>query len=126
MNNGGNYRDDGSFLFELRVSVAGKRLTVRAFESSKQQYISPHTRLDLEARYDGKVLFPLGALYIGVPSHHSIDSDAAKRSALGCFALKPGDTDADFFEDYTREQLAWVSAHGEELSLIVYDRFGED
>lgn len=41
------------------------------------------------------------------------------------FALKPGDTDSDFFADYTPEQLDWVTANGEELSLIALDRYGE-
>ncbi len=35
----------------------------------------------------------------------------------------PGDTDAEFFEGYTPEQLEWVTTHGEELDCIKHDRY---
>ena len=40
---------------------------------------------------------------------------------LAFLSLKPGDTDPEFFEDYTPEQLAFARAEGENLVLYVED-----
>lgn len=41
---------------------------------------------------------------------------------LSYFALQEGDTDSEYFQDYTREQIAWRdSGRAEELSYFVYD-----
>lgn len=53
---------------------------------------------------------------------HAIDSLACVYSLLGFLSLKKGDTDADYFKDYTPEQLAWRdSRRCEELSILVFD-----
>lgn len=48
------------------------------------------------------------------------DSDAAVAGLLGFLSLKPGDTDPEWFESYTPEQLAWCRAHGEHLALLAH------
>ena len=48
---------------------------------------------------------------------HAIDSDASAGACLGFLSLKPGDTDADYFDKYTPAQLDFVQYHGEDLSL---------
>lgn len=37
---------------------------------------------------------------------------------LTFLSLRPGDTDRDYFDRYTPEQLDWARAHGEELSWL--------
>ena len=69
------------------------------------------------------VLFE-GADY-GVPSHQCIDSDDAVRGLLGFLTLRPGDTDAEYFEGYTDEQRAFCDEHAEALSYESMRRFGE-
>ena len=39
--------------------------------------------------------------------------------------MKPGDTDSEFFEDYTPAQIDFVTQYGEEICMIAYDRHGE-
>lgn len=56
----------------------------------------------------------------------AIDSDACIRSLMSFLTLRPGDTDSEYFEDYTAAQLAYCDAHAEALSCCVADRFGED
>jgi hypothetical protein len=56
---------------------------------------------------------------------NSCDGADAKRCVLTHVALKPGDTDVEFFENYTADQLDWVEAHGEELFIVAFDRYGE-
>ena len=58
--------------------------------------------------------------------HAASDSDAAVKAVMGWLTLKPGDTDAEYFKDYTSDQLAFCSAHAEALQMAVIDRFGED
>lgn len=57
---------------------------------------------------------------------HAIDSDECARSLMTFLTLRPGDTDREYFENYTPEQLAYCSEHAEALSMAVMDRYGEE
>jgi hypothetical protein len=50
-----------------------------------------------------------------------IDSDDAVRGILGFLTLKDGDTDSEYFDSYTPEQLAWRDEHAERLYLYGLD-----
>ena len=62
----------------------------------------------------------------GVSPMDAIDSDAAVRGALHWATLKPGDTDAEFFADYTEEQLTFLGAHADALGTYAYEPESED
>lgn len=118
---------DPNLAFELRVKlydVTGPICSIRAYDDKPGT--ATHFRLDLDVRHDGIVIFPRGQLWLGIPVMHATDSDYAKSAALGCVAMKPGDTDADYFTGYTPAQLAWARAHGEELDMTRITRYGED
>lgn len=129
-------RDDPAFLFELRVRLApdfGEKATfatIRAFEApiGKQahRFTSGHTTIDLELLANGKVLWSRGSTTVGTPAHVSIDGPEAKALALSLFELKSGDTDADFFADYTPAQLAFVERYSDSFWCARTERFGED
>jgi len=53
-------------------------------------------------------------------------TDQAARSALSFLTLRPGDTDADYFNDYTPAQQAWRDAHAEALAMALYTEHGEE
>jgi hypothetical protein len=55
---------------------------------------------------------------------HAIDSDQAVASLMTFMTLRPGDTDREYFDDYTPEQLAYCSEHAEALSAAVHDKYG--
>jgi hypothetical protein len=57
----------------------------------------------------------------GVSPMHGIDSDDALAGLLSFLSLRPGDTDADYFKDYTPDQMDWAQANGEELSMFVME-----
>jgi hypothetical protein len=116
--------NDPSHLFTLRVKLGGGIATIHAYEAGRTG--PHHTKVELELRHGGETIFPRAGSYVGIPGHETIDGDGAKRCALGLFALKPGDTDAEFFERYTPEQLEFVRTWGEELSMIAEERYGED
>lgn len=73
---------------------------------------------------DGEVLFE-GDDFAGSPLHAD-DSDETLRSLVGFLTLRPGDTDREYFADYTPEQLALCRSGAEYLSLWADAEFGEE
>jgi hypothetical protein len=86
---------------------------------------SPYIRYQLTMSDKGKtsVLFKGDDFSCG--PMHSIDSDECVRSLMGFLTLRPGDTDREYFRNYTPKQLDYTSKHAEALDLAVMDRFGE-
>jgi len=109
------------FLFTLRVCVFASEplVVVNAFEgrdAGRGRMGDRHNRIEVEVRQGGHVLFPRGQLYCGLPTFKSIDGPDARELVLSLVAMKPGDTDTDYFEHYTSEQLAWAERHGDGVS----------
>jgi hypothetical protein len=71
------------------------------------------------ALYDDGTPDPIfsGADY-GPSPLHPWASDLSVAGLLVFLSLQPGDTDDEYFADYTPAQLAWVKARGEELGLL--------
>ncbi len=103
-------------LFTLRVSLFRDEaaIMIRAYDG-KHTGRYGHSRVEIEVRQAGKVIFPRGSLYVGIPFHASIDGLSAKEAVMACVAMKPGDTDAEYFADYSPAQLEWAKKHGESL-----------
>jgi hypothetical protein len=57
----------------------------------------------------------------GVAPSHPIDSDDALRGLLGFLTLRPGDTDADYFAEYTDAQRAFAADDAESMSMYSYE-----
>lgn len=53
----------------------------------------------------------------GASPCYAIDSDDTLRCLLGFLTLKPGDTDAEYFAEYTEEQHAFARGDAEYLGL---------
>jgi len=115
-------------LFTIRLKLPCGNVRVRAWEGPEFTAVGSyptHTRLFCELQGCG-VRFPREHYYVGIPRSQSIDGDAAKEQVLALFALKPGDTDDEFFAEYTPQQLAFVEQYGEDIDMIRLDRYGED
>lgn len=79
-----------------------------------------------QVKVGGKVLFPVdGPLNGSFSPMWACDGDEAKEHVLFHLATKPGDTDDDFFNGYTPEQLAFVEANSDEVTMAKLDRYGE-
>jgi hypothetical protein len=52
---------------------------------------------------------------------NAIDSDESLRALLTFLTLRPGDTDAEYFENYTQAQLDFANEHGEILSMYAME-----
>lgn len=103
-------------LFTLRVRLRHGMAVIRAWEAGFQH--PNHTRLDAELRHNGKTIFPRGATYCGIPGQFAIDGIDAKECVLSLFCMKPGDTDSEYFDSYTQEQLDWVAENADDLDMI--------
>jgi len=81
-----------------------------------------HYRLRMKP-WIGKSVILFEGFDFGCSPMYSIDGDDAIRSLMNFLTLKPGDTDPEYFENYTKEQLEYCDRHAEALGLVVYDRF---
>lgn len=59
----------------------------------------------------------------GCSPMHAIDSDETLAGIMSFLTLRPGDTDREYFEDYTEAQLDYCSQHAEALANEVWYRF---
>ena len=111
--------------FQLRLRPYRKEhdartITVTAFDDAGWDSAG-RIKMEYEVKHGKDVIFPRGTLYGAV--HGASDGIRAKEHALACVEMKPGDTDADYFAGYTPEQLEWVAAHGDAISMIRSDRY---
>jgi hypothetical protein len=77
----------------------------------------------LTMRDNGKSVALFKGEDFGCSPMHAIDSVAAAEGLMGFLTLRPGDTDAEYFKDYTPEQLAYCSTHAQALSGEVSARW---
>jgi hypothetical protein len=107
---------DPDHLFTLKVAVGmASHVLIHAFEG---RHVFPnHTRVDVEVSINGEVIFDRGTLYCGIPAQHSIDGVHARENVLGLVAMRPGDTDDAYFENYSTDQLEFADRFGEELAM---------
>lgn len=92
-----------------------------------------HNRIDVQARLcwteNGKrrtrTIFKRGQTWCATAAGHSVDGDTAKELVLSLLAMKPGDTDADYFASYTAEQLDFARTYGDDIRCEAMHRYGE-
>lgn len=83
--------------------------------------------------YDGRGIKPV-LVFDGLAEPHkwrcsgwfSVDGDEAAECVLKFASLQPGDTDPEFFEDYSPTQIAFVEAYGEAIDSERECRFPEE
>lgn len=95
------------------LNIEGFRL--RMWDSGKRDYRGTTTIAYLFQDRNGHVLFK-GCDYNGSPLHAD-DSDECVRGLLTFLTLRPGDTDSEYFESYTEDQIDFCETDAEYLSL---------
>jgi len=110
-----NIRKDPNFLFELRL---GQGIIIWAFDGGT--YSSGKFKIKTEVRQYSRVIFSRGHLCCGIPAVFGFSPDGlcAKELVLALVAMKPGDTDAEYFQDYSPEQLAWAEKWSDQINMI--------
>jgi hypothetical protein len=56
----------------------------------------------------------------------AIDSNESVRCLLTFLTLRPGDTDREYFEDYTPEQMAFAEGDAERISMFALEPDDDD
>ena len=123
------YINDPAWLFTLRISGQSQgdgRIVIRAFEifdhaDKSRDYVTVEV---LQGRH---VVFARGQLWVGSPASgwpDGIDGRRVRDAVVGVAAMAPGDTDQEYFQGYSPEQLAWARHNGEWLALERERRFG--
>lgn len=110
------YRKGKGPTFRLSTFDTGRR-------DGRGQTIISYRLQECGAGFERKTLF-LGEDFAGSPLHAD-DSDETMRSLMTFLTLRPGDTDAEYFANYTDSQRAFCEAHAEALSAEVEARFGD-
>jgi hypothetical protein len=77
------------------------------------------SRLAYVFSHDGRTVFADSDFHAS--PMHAIDAPETVVALLGFLSLRAGDTDADYFDAYTVEQLAWRDEHAEYLSMWAQD-----
>lgn len=76
-----------------------------------------HERWRYELYADGSLIFDSADL----SSPSGASEDEVARSALTFLTLRPGDVEAEYFDDYTPIQCAWRDMYAEDLALVLYE-----
>ena len=109
------YRE-GNPSFELEIGLAGYA------DDSGSRVCGPRTYVEYrltQVETDGSRFVIFHGSDIGLARSGACeDSDETVRSVLGWLTLRPGDTDSEFFENDTPEQVAYREQHAESLSMF--------
>lgn len=125
-------------LFALRIPLTNCDhgnvvLAVTAYDANHEDPRTGHRRIDVRAvlhetvngKRTSRVVFKRGDTWCAVPAGTTVDGDDAKELVCSLLGMKPGDTDSEYFENYTPEQLAFAEQYGETVDCYAMDRFGE-
>lgn len=104
----------------------GPKYTLKLFDINKRTKAGGwYLAYTLSRAENGKRETLFSGEDFGTSPMDAVDSDSTVRGIMGFLTLKRGDTDADYFRNYTPRQLEWRDAEAEELQMTVYDRLGE-
>jgi hypothetical protein len=123
------YECIASYVFEPFLAGNGPVFVLTTWDTHRRDEYRKHIlayRLSFGMGPDwtkDRVLFE-GEDYHCAPGH-AIDSSEAVAGLMGFLTLKPGDTDEDYFKDYTPEQLEYCAQWAEALSCEVSALYGD-
>lgn len=108
---------------QVRLKTRAHKYTLNVFDTYTTDSLGK-SRLAYVLKQDGRVLFE-GSDFCCSPLH-CINSDECMNSLLGFLTLKPGDTDKEYFAEYTVDQMAFAEGDAEYLSYEVMSRFDKE
>ena len=110
-----------SFTFDTRSGEYTVTLQETRRRATTGQIKTEYSLIDAS----GKVIFSGNDL--GCSPMHTPESRENAIALLAFLTLKPGDTDEDYFKDYTPEQLAWCQGDDcEDLAMFTDEEYDED
>ena len=103
----------------------GPSFFLTIFDCFEQKGGKYRVAYELRAKEHGKTTTIFNGEDFFCSPMYAIDSDDAVKSIMTFLTLRPGDTDKEYFSNYTAEQSAYCTHYAEALSLEVLNRFGE-
>lgn len=100
----------------------GPSFSLKVYDTGRSDYRG-QTILGYEFKQGKETIFE-GSEFAGSPMHAD-DADATMASLMCFLSLRPGDTDAEYFENYTDRQKQFCREHAEILAWYCAERFGE-
>ena len=116
--------DDPNFLRHVILRAPSGRYDLRTWDSGRTDHMDK-TILRYEFRDPRGFILFAGSDFACSPMR-AIDSDETIGALLGFLTLRPGDTDREYFENYTPEQMDFAQGDAEYLQLYVYERFDRE
>jgi hypothetical protein len=106
------------------------RITIRAIHFRDRRCIDEHfgapCQQSSHRRPIRRVVWEAGQTWFHPSPSDSDDGKMARKYATELVSIRPGDTDPEFFKDYTADQLHFAEYYGEELSCMAMMRYGDD
>lgn len=123
------YETIGSFVFEPFIPGGGPVFVLGTWDTHRRDEYGKHILAYRLSMGSGRLGEKDSILFEGEDFHcapgWAIDSNEAIASLMGFLTLRPGDTDEDYFADYTPAQLDYCARYAEALSCEVTARYGE-
>jgi hypothetical protein len=126
-------------LFMLRVSLA-KDVVLAVAVYDVDQFSGPngrriydrHHAITWRARVVSRedagkrrvcTIWKPGQQWVGIPEHATTDGRYAKEAVLSSLGMRPGDTDAEYFEGWNERQLDFANRYGQIISCEREQRY---
>ena len=103
----------------------GPTFTLRTWDTGHTMQGKSRLRYELRQHDNGTTTVLFSGDDFGCSPLHAIDSDDTIAGLMSFLTLRPGDTDREYFDAYTPDQLAYCSQHAESLNGEVLARFGD-
>lgn len=101
--------------FRLTLSHGGEWDSAGRWQYAYRFEVKAHRESSYRVLFEGSDMW----------GHDEPTSDRACAAAMGWLTLRPGDTDSEYFETYTADQLAYAGSYAESLACLASDRFCE-
>lgn len=114
---------DHEFLRRVQFNLGGQRFALTLWDTHRTDSLDKSV-LAYRLNHNGRTLFA-GDDFCASPMY-AIDADETVKGLMCFLTLRPGDTDAEYFADYTDAQREYCNLYAEQLDIAVRDRFGWD
>jgi hypothetical protein len=104
----------------------GPTFTLQVFDLGCERHGKSSLGYTLKQHQSGKTTVIFDGDDFGCSPMHGIDEDHTVAAIMGFLTLRKGDTDAEYFENYTPAQTEFSENHAESLSCEVYSRFEKE
>ena len=99
--------------------IDGPKFTLKLYNLNQKDWNWGKWILGYEFYQDDELIFS-GQDFHCSPMY-AIDSYDSAMSLMGFLTLRPGDTDSEYFDEYTTRQLEFCDEHAETLAMYPYD-----